>query len=97
MVGSNEPGAFGDGDQGAQVVEQVDEEEDEDDFEQALAEGPRDIEMEGGLSERADAAWRGGPVRQVQRPGEGGDREHADEDGALHLADFEGHHQNQTE
>jgi hypothetical protein len=41
VVGGDEAGALGDGDQGAEVVKEVDEEEDEDDFEQALVEAPR--------------------------------------------------------
>ena len=71
VVGSDEPGAFGDGDQSAQVVEEIDEEEDEDDFEQALADGAADVELQRGLGEGADAADGGRPVHEVRaaRPG----------------------------
>ena len=43
MVGRDEPGALRDGDEGADVVEEIDEEEDEDDFESADVEGGGDV------------------------------------------------------
>ena len=48
MVGGDEAGALGDGDQGADVVEEIDEEEDEDDLEGVDVEGAADVEVEGG-------------------------------------------------
>ena len=46
--GRDEAGALGDGDQRADVVEEVDEEEDEDDLESAHVERAADVEVEGG-------------------------------------------------
>ena len=97
VVGRDEPGALGDGDQGAEVVEEVHEEEDEDDLQQALVERAADIELEGGGGERVEAAGGGRPVRQAQCPGEGGGGEHADENGAADLLHFQRHHQDQAE
>ena len=51
VVGGDEVGAFGYGDEGADVVEEVDEEEDEDDLEEVQAEGSADVEVEGGLAD----------------------------------------------
>ena len=48
MVFSDEASACGDSDEGADVVEEVDEEEDEDDFEEADVEGGWDVEVECG-------------------------------------------------
>ena len=70
----DEAGALGDGDEGAEVVKEIDEEEDEDDFEQALVERAADVELEGGASERVQAAAGvassatrpEGPCRQVR-------------------------------
>ena len=54
VVGGDETGAFGYGDEGADVVEEVDEEEDEDDLEGVEVEGAADVEVEGGVR-----GWRG--------------------------------------
>jgi len=48
VVWRDEAGALGDGYEGADVVEEIDEEEDEDDFEGADVEGAEDVEMERG-------------------------------------------------
>ena len=54
----DQPGAAGDPDQGADIVEQVDEQEDEEDLEQAEAVAARqaehagEVELEGGLRDR---------------------------------------------
>ena len=85
VVGGDEAGALGDGDQRAEVVEEIDEEEDEDDFEQAFVERAANVELEGGVSERVEAAVERRPVHEAQRPGDAGDGEHADEDGAADL------------
>ena len=53
VVGRDEPGALGHGHQRAQVVEEVDKEEDEDDLEQALVERAANVELERGLGQRA--------------------------------------------
>ncbi len=55
MVGGDEAGALGDGDEGADVVEEIDEEEDEDDLEGADVEGAADVEVEGGGSDGGEA------------------------------------------
>src|SRR3984957_4837616 len=56
VVGRDEAGALGDGHQRAEVVKEVDEKEDEDDFEQAFVDGPFDVELECCLGEGGDAA-----------------------------------------
>ena len=48
MVGGDEAGARGDGDERADVVEEIDEEEDEDDLEGAYVECAGNVELEGG-------------------------------------------------
>src|ERR1700677_2200023 len=68
VVGRDETGALGNGDQGAKVIEQVDEKEDEDDFEQALVDGAANVELEGGGGESVEAAGGGCPVDQILRP-----------------------------
>ena len=73
MVGGDEPGPLGDGHQGAQVVEQVHKEEDEDNLQQALVEGAANIEFEGRVGQRVKPPGGGRPVRQPQRPGYTGD------------------------
>lgn len=47
MILGDEVGALGDRDEGADVVEQVDEEEYEDDFKRAMTERAVDIKVEG--------------------------------------------------
>ncbi len=62
MVGGDETGALGDGDEGADVVEEIDEEEDEDDLEDADMERARDVEVEGGGFDRRQIVGCGLPV-----------------------------------
>ena len=62
MVGGDEAGAFGDGDESADVVEEVDEEEDEDDFEGPATESGGDVEMEGGGADGGEIVGRWLPV-----------------------------------
>ena len=68
VVGCDEAGAFGDGDEGAEVVKEVDEEEDENDFKQAFVESAGDIELESGCGEGLKATGGGGPVDEGLRP-----------------------------
>ena len=51
VVFGDEAGALRDGDQGADVVEEVDEQEDEDDLQRVQAEGAADVEVEGGCAD----------------------------------------------
>ncbi len=78
--GGHEVGAFGDGDEGADVVEEVDEEEDEDDLEGAVVEGAADVEMEGGVADGGEGVGGGLVVELVEE--ESG--EHGAEDSEEH-------------
>ena len=49
MIGGDEARALGDGNQRAEVVEEVDEAEDEDDLEQTNMDRRADVELEHGL------------------------------------------------
>jgi hypothetical protein len=62
VVRGDEAGALGDGDQGSEIVKQVDKEEDEDDFEQALVKCAAYVEFEGGAEQGMHAAGRGRPA-----------------------------------
>ena len=62
MVGGDEAGALGDGDEGADVVEEIDEEEDEDDLEYADVECAADVEVEGCGVDGGEMVGRGLPV-----------------------------------
>ena len=56
MIGGDEAGALGDGNQGAEVVKEIDEEEDEDDFKQPFASAPRISSLKEVCAERLNAA-----------------------------------------
>ncbi len=79
MVGGDEAGALGDGDQGADVVEEVDEEEDEDDLEGTNVEGAEDVEVEGGGFDGGEVVGRGLPVDLVEDDADERGGEDADE------------------
>lgn len=66
MVGRHKFGALGDGDEGADIVEEVDEEEDEDDFERAVVDGSADVEMEGGSTDGGEGVGSRLPVKLVE-------------------------------
>ena len=53
--------------------------------------------LRGGGGERAEAAGSGRPMDQAEGPGDAGDGEHADEDGAAHFSDFERDHEDEAE
>ena len=68
VIGGDETGALGDGDQRAEIVKEIDEEEDEDDFKQALAEWRRVMSsLKRGLQQgELKAADGGRPVNHAQ-------------------------------
>ena len=74
MVGCDEICALRDGDEGADVVEEIDEEEDEDDLEGPDVEGSADVEVEGGGGDGGEAVVDGLPVDLME--------DHSDEHGA---------------
>ena len=89
VVVGDEPGALGDADQGADVVEEVDKEEDEDDFERVHAERAADVEMEGGVAD-GHGVEGGGRVLHLVEEDSGGERgEHADQHGGLDAVGLE--------
>ena len=96
VIGGNEPGTLGDGDERPQIVEEIDEEEDEDDFEQALIERAANIEFEECAGKALKAAARWCPMHKAHGPGDPCDDENADENGAADFPDFEGHHENEA-
>ena len=53
--------------------------------------------LKGGAGQALEAASGGRPVDQAEGPGDAGDREHADEDGAADFLDFERDHEDQAE
>src|SRR5690606_4799708 len=88
-VGLDEIRAFGDADQRADVVEQVDEKENKDDLEQTQCHGRReyagDVEFQGGVGQRGDVVGLRRHVDLPQGPAKTGDGEDADEHRALHF------------
>ena len=100
-VGADQPGAAGDADQGADIVEQVDEQEDEQYLEQAEAVAARqaehagEIELEGGLADRGQVVGLGREGDHARDPPGHGGRGDADQDRAAHLPGRQrgGHHQ----
>ena len=72
--GGDEAGALGDGDEGADVVEEIDEEEDEDDLEDADVERAGDVEVEGGGFDRRQIVGSGLPVDLMAEDAEEGGR-----------------------
>ena len=79
--GRDEAGALGDGDEGSDVVEEIDEEEDEDDFEGVDAEGAAEVEMEGGGAEVGEVEGGGVPGDLVGGDAKGHGAEDAEEHG----------------
>jgi len=86
VVWCDEAGALGYCDEGADVVEEVDEEEDEDDLEGADVEGAADVQVEGGGADGGEIVGRGLPVDLVAEDAEESCGEDADELGRAGLA-----------
>ena len=80
MVFGDQAGALGDGDEGADVVEEINEEEDEDDFEEADVQGGTDIEMESGGFDGGEVVRCGLPVDLMEDDSEEGCGEDSNED-----------------
>lgn len=78
MVGGDEAGALGDGDEGANVVEEIDEEKDEDDFEGSNVESAADVEVEGRSGDGGETVAHGLPVDLVEEDAEKHGAENAD-------------------
>jgi hypothetical protein len=97
VIGRNEAGSLGDGHQGAEIVKQVNEKEDEDDLQQAFAESAANIQLESGVGERVKASGGGRPVRLPERPSQRGGGQHADENGAADFFHFQGDHEDEAE
>ena len=68
MVRGDKAGALGDRDQRAEIVEEIDEEEDEDNLEQSLGECAANVELECCFGQFEEAAGRRSPVNQTDRP-----------------------------
>jgi hypothetical protein len=80
---------LGDGDEGADVVEEIDEEKDEDDFEEADMEGSWDIEMEGCGFNGGEVVRSGLPVDLMEDDSEECCGEDADENRGSHAKDLQ--------
>ena len=78
-----------DGDEGADVVEEIDEEEDEDDLEGADVESTADIELEGGGFDGGEAVVHRLPVDLVEEHSEEHGAEDADEHGGSDTEDLQ--------
>ena len=89
MVGGDEVGALGDRDEGADVVEEVDEEEDEDDLEGSDVEGSTDVELEGGGGDGGEAVVDGLPVDLMEEDTEEHGAEDSDEHGGSDAEDLQ--------
>ena len=91
MVWSGEmrSGALSDGDEGADVVEEIDEEEDEDDLEGANVESAANIEVEGGGSDGGEAVVHGLPVDLMEEHSEEHGAEDADKHGGSDAEDLQ--------
>ncbi len=89
VVWGDQAGALGDGHESANVVEEIDEEEDKDDLEGADVEGAGDVEVEGGLAEGAEIVVLGLPVDLVEGDAEGHGAEDSDEHGGSNFEDLQ--------
>src|ERR1035438_247977 len=90
-------GLFAHGHQGADVVEQIDEEEDEDDLQEADAQGGGDIEFAGGGGQIAQAVGLRRPFGDAGEQAGGGGGEDADQHGGAHPPGQQGGDQQQSE
>jgi hypothetical protein len=80
----DEAGALGDGDEGADVVEEIDEEEDKDDLEGTDVECAGDVEVEGGDADGGEVEPLRLPVDLASENSEQGSGEDADEHGGAY-------------
>ena len=97
MIGRDETGTLGDGDEGAYVVKQVDEEEDKDDLEGADVKGSAEIEVKGGGADGGEVEGSGVPVDLVTEYAEEHGAEDADEHGGADAEDLKDGDEEQTE
>src|ERR1017187_4253115 len=92
-----EVGLFAYSHQGADVVEQIDEEEDEDDLQEADAQGGGDIEFAGGGGQIAQAVGLRRPFGDAGEQAGGGGGEDADQHGGTHPPGQQGGDQQESE
>ena len=96
-VGVGQSGAMGDADQGAGIVEHVDEQKTEDDDEERRFGDPREIELQERGRERRRRRHDAGEFRQSQRNADRGDDEDADQRAADDAAIVQRRDQHQAE
>jgi hypothetical protein len=89
VVGGDEAGAVGDGDEGADVVEEVDEEEDEDDLEGVEVEGAADVEVEGRCADGEGVEGGRLVFDLMEEDAEGEGAEDSDEHGGFNFVGLE--------
>ena len=90
-------GLLADGDQRADVVEEVDEEEDEDDLEEADVQGGGDVEFEGGGGEVAQAVGLRRPLGDAGQQSDDGGGEDTDQHGGAHAPGQQGGDEQESE
>ncbi len=93
----DETGAVGDGDESADVVEEIDEEEDEDDFEGTDVERAGDVEVECGGFDRRQIVGCGLPVDLMADDAEERGGQDADEHRCADAEDLQGRDEEKAE
>ncbi len=94
---AHQTGAFGHADQGAGVVEQVDEQEGEDHADQAHVEGAGDVQLQEGRGQRRWHRDHPAERRDAQRDRGHGHRQDTDQHGAANLQRLEGDDQEEAQ
>ena len=89
MVGRDEAGALGDGHEGADVIEEIDEEKDEDDLESADVERAEDVEVECRGFDCGEIVGCGLPVHLMKENAHEHGCEDADEHGGSDAQDLQ--------
>ena len=97
VVGGDESGALSDRDEGADVVKEIDEEEDEDDLEGANVESAANIELKGCGSDGGEAVVHRLPVDLVEEYSEEHGAEDADEHGGSDTENLQAGDEEQAE
>jgi hypothetical protein len=97
VIRCDEAGAVGDGNEGANVVEEVDEEKDEYYFEGATAQSGGDVEVKGCGLDCGEVVGNGLPVDLMAEDAEQGGGEDSDEHGGSDAKDLEDCDEKETE
>ncbi len=94
---AHQPGAFGHADQGAGIIEDIDEQEGEDDAHQTNVQRAHDVQLHEGRCQRRRHRHHTAKRREAQHDGHQGDREDADQHRAAHFEVVQRHDQKEAQ